>query len=438
MFPPTPPQTPPLCSPEDQIGCLLNGWLELTGILGVGAYGVVYTARDIYNHCEYAVKALNKIGLDSRQRRFQQREIKLHCAASSHPNVVTVVKIMESPECTYVVMEYCSEGDLFSSITERGFYLGNDQLVKSAFLQVLDAVAFCHANRIYHRDLKPENILISDGGLTLKLADFGLATTDYWTSDFGCGSTFYMSPGLFSPSLPSFLETDSFFFFTECQSTAPASQRYYSSPANDVWSLGVVLVNLVCGRNPWKKASPEDPTFKAYLKDPNFLSSILPISSELESILGRIFDCNPARRITLTELREAILRCEHFTAPVPAPIVAPLTPPPEHSYIAAVPPFEITNPAAPIVVPEELTYHPAPPPYLESDFPMSDMDSDDDFDTSSVSSRDSSGSQYSEPSTPVYQPSLWAPNYYYIPQEPSEKPLLYPQVTLMSPLPGIM
>ena len=429
MFPPTPPHSPPLYSPEDQIGCLLNGWLELTGILGVGAYGVVYTARDIYNHCEYAVKALNKIGLDARQRRFQQREIKLHCAASSHPNVVTVVKIMESIEYTYVVMEYCSEGDLFSSITERGFYLGNDQLVKSAFLQVLDAVAFCHANRIYHRDLKPENILISDGGLTLKLADFGLATTDYWTSDFGCGSTFYMSPGLFSPLLPSFLELT--FFEKECQSTAPASQRYYSSPANDVWSLGVVLVNLVCGRNPWKKASPEDPTFKAYLKDPNFLSSILPISSELESILRRIFDCNPTRRITLTDLRDAILRCEYFTAPVvaPVPIVSPLTPPPENSFV--VPPFETANPA-PLVVPEELAYHPTSP-YSDSDFSMSDMDSDDDFDTSSVSSGDSSGSHYSEPSTPTYLPNLWTPNYYFIPQELSEKALLYPQVSLMVP-----
>lgn len=193
---PTPPQTPPLrSSPEEHLGYLLNGWLELTGILGVGAYGVVYTAKDIYTGCDYAVKALNKLGLDSRQRRFQQREIELHIAASSHPNVVSVVKIMESMDCTYVVMEYCPEGDLFSSITEQCFYSGNDQLVKSAFLQILDAVAYCHDNGIYHRDLKPENILISNSGHSLKLADFGLATRDYWTSDFGCGSTFYMSPG---------------------------------------------------------------------------------------------------------------------------------------------------------------------------------------------------------------------------------------------------
>jgi serine/threonine protein kinase len=203
---PTPPASPILgsCAPEDRLGYRLGGWLELTGILGVGAYGVVYTALDIFSGRDYAVKALNKLGLDSRQRRFQQREIQLHYAASAHPNVVSLIKILDTTDCTYVVMEYCSEGDLFSSITEQCFYVGNDKLVKDAFLQILDAVAFCHSNGIYHRDLKPENILISNGGHTLKLADFGLATKDQYTTDFGCGSTFYMSPGILTLPSPLF------------------------------------------------------------------------------------------------------------------------------------------------------------------------------------------------------------------------------------------
>ena len=176
---------------------MLAGWLKLTGVLGVGAYGVVYTAVDITTGTPYAVKALNKVGLDARSRRFQQREIQLHYEAGHHGNVVSLVKIMESDDCTYVVLEYCPEGDLFSSITERGLYVGNDLMAKRAFLQILSALEFCHSIGIYHRDLKPENILVSDGGLTLKLADFGLATTEYITNDFGCGSTFYMSPGMF-------------------------------------------------------------------------------------------------------------------------------------------------------------------------------------------------------------------------------------------------
>ena len=153
---------------------------------------------DIHTNVPYAVKALNKIGLDPRQRSFQQREIQLHHAASHHPNVVSLVKIMDSYDCTFVVLEFCPEGDLFSSITEKGHYLGNDFMARNAFLQILNAVEFCHSIGIYHRDLKPENILVSNG--TVKLADFGLATQQPCTDDFGCGSTFYMSPGTHSLS----------------------------------------------------------------------------------------------------------------------------------------------------------------------------------------------------------------------------------------------
>jgi serine/threonine protein kinase len=325
---PTPPHSPSIgyCSPEDRLGLVLAGRLELTGILGVGAYGVVYTAVDIHTDTQYAVKALSKTGLDARQRRFQQREIQLHHEASHHPNVVSLVKIMDHKDCTFVVLEYCPEGDLFTSITEGGFFIGNDFLVKQAFLQILDAVEFCHSIGIYHRDLKPENILVADGGRTLKLADFGLATRDQITSDFGCGSTFYMSPGT-KPGPSSSLRNILTSPHLECQASASRAASYYSAP-NDVWSLGVVLVNLTCGRNPWKRASIDDATFRAYLKDRHFLSSILPLSQELDSILRRIFECDPLKRISIQELRELIINCPRFTTRQRLP----QTPPPEVVY----------------------------------------------------------------------------------------------------------
>jgi serine/threonine protein kinase len=85
------------------------------------------------------------------------------------------------------------------------------------------------------------------------------------------------------------------------------------SAANDVWSLGVILVNLTCGRNPWKRASVEDSTFQAYLKDPFFLKTILPLSSEMVSILSRVFELDPIKRISIPELRQLILECPRFT-----------------------------------------------------------------------------------------------------------------------------
>jgi len=293
---PTPPASPTLdgyCNPEDRLGHILAGRLQLTGVLGVGAYGVVYTALDLHTNTQYAVKALNKIGLEPRQQKFQQREIQLHYQASFHPNVVSLVKIMDTPDTTYVVIEYCPEGDLFSNITERGKYVANDFMAKSIFLQILDAVEYCHSVGIYHRDLKPENILVTDDGMTVKLADFGLATTDRITSDYGCGSTFYMSP--------------------ECQQATPKPFASYASAPNDVWSLGVILVNLTCGRNPWKRACYEDSTFRAYMRDRNFLKSILPLTSELNAILSRIFEVDPSKRVTIPELREMILSCGRLT-----------------------------------------------------------------------------------------------------------------------------
>lgn len=185
--------------------------LEFISVLGLGAYGVVYLARDIAarpsafpssrahphlgNQPLYAVKCLNKVGLDTRQRNFQRREILLHGMASEHGNVVTLHNVIEEETCIYVVLQFCDEGDLFGMITERQRYLGNDELIRKVFLQIVDAVEFCHERNIYHRDLKPENILCLEDGKKVVLADFGLATSERTSGDFGCGSTFYMSPG---------------------------------------------------------------------------------------------------------------------------------------------------------------------------------------------------------------------------------------------------
>jgi serine/threonine protein kinase len=174
--------------------------LQFQKVLGSGAYGVVHLAKDVSTGIPYAVKALNKVmpnglPLDQRQQQFQQTEMRLHYQVSAHPNVVSLLRIMDTRDHTYVIMEYCPEGDLFSNITERGRYVGDDLAAKNAFLQILDAVSHCHRLGIYHRDLKPENILVTQGGHQVKLADFGLATTEPYATEFGCGSTFYMSPG---------------------------------------------------------------------------------------------------------------------------------------------------------------------------------------------------------------------------------------------------
>ena len=316
--PPSPTSTANKCPPEFRLGQFLLDCIQLVEVLGVGAYGVVYKAVDVHTGTLYAVKALNKVGLDPRQRKFQRREIQLHHEASRHPNVLSVYKILDFSDCTFVILEYCPDGDLFVNITEKGLFAGNDLLAKNAFLQILDAVEYCHSLGIYHRDLKPENIMLTNGGATVKLADFGLATTDCMSTDFGCGSTFYMSP--------------------ECHEAQPKAFACYASAPNDIWSLGVVLINITCGRNPWKRASTEDTTFSAFLQDSEFLKSILPLTDELDCILRRIFECDPCKRITVPDLRDMILQCPAFTT---EDHVTPATP--TSSYAAARPPTPLAE-----------------------------------------------------------------------------------------------
>ena len=102
---------------------------------------------------------------------------------------------------------------------------------------------------------------------------------------------------------------------SECQGGSFAPNGTYSPPFNDIWSLGIILLNLITGRNPWKSASSSDPTFQAYLQSPaNFLPSVLPISAEVNEILLRTLDIGWLNRISITELRRAIKGVRTFYA----------------------------------------------------------------------------------------------------------------------------
>ena len=172
-------------------------------------------------------------------------------------------------------------------------YVGDDELIRKVFLQLLDGVDYLHAIGIAHRDVKPENIVCSEDGERVTLCDFGLATSEVTSSEFGCGSSFYIAP--------------------ECLGEwFPDSPTYPTQPG-DVWSLGVILVNLVCGRNPWRIASPNDESFNAFLADPLFLRRILPISTQCLYVLTRIFTVDPAQRINTRTLRKLILEIDSFS-----------------------------------------------------------------------------------------------------------------------------
>lgn len=171
-------------------------------------------------------------------------------------------------------------------------YVGDDELIRSVFLQLIDGLAFLHNSGISHRDIKPENLVCSDNGTRVRICDFGLATSERKSNEFGCGSTFYIAP--------------------ECLGDWNPQQTHYDTQRSDIWSLGVILVNLVCGRNPWRIASTSDESFTAYLADPTFLRRILPISDDCLYVLARIFTIDADARVSLAELRRDVLAVKSF------------------------------------------------------------------------------------------------------------------------------
>ncbi|ODV88838.1 hypothetical protein CANCADRAFT_3480 [Tortispora caseinolytica NRRL Y-17796] len=318
-----------------RLGEVIDGRYQLEQVLGVGGYGSVYSAIELVSKSRFAVKILPRKHITQRQLQFQKIEIALHKKVSKHPHIVSLLEVIEKPHEVYMIMEYCPDGDLFTNITERNLFVHDPHAIRRAFIQLIDAVQYCHAQGVYHRDLKPENILYCARTNSLKLTDFGLATPAPETRDFGCGSTFYMSPeclNSFSPNStehsPSSLNTNTISALSppSSKSTSPKHSPKrandcmidtappFNSAANDVWSLGVIFINLACGRNPWKKASPEsDEAYSAFLKNSAFLLSILPLTSSSLAILVRIFEPNPLRRISLPELRRLVIQCPEFT-----------------------------------------------------------------------------------------------------------------------------
>ncbi|KAI0359158.1 kinase-like protein [Trametes cingulata] len=280
----------------DFTGYIIDERYQLLNVLGSGTYGVVYKAVDTHPSADpaslyRAIKIISKVNRKKSELGAVRREIALQSIVAGHPNIVGLHDAFEDDEYFYIILDFYRGGDLFEHICEKSTYVYKDELLRNAFVSLVDALQACHDAKISHRDLKPENILTNEDGSEVYLADFGLATNRTIINEFGCGTTIYMSP--------------------ECVGRE-YGYKPYCARFSDVWALGVILINMICGRHPWSKATTEDHCFSRFVQDPDFLLDMLPISKGANDILQRIFALNPLSRITLPELRKAILELDTF------------------------------------------------------------------------------------------------------------------------------
>ncbi|KAG7693006.1 hypothetical protein KL933_004157 [Ogataea haglerorum] len=358
---------------------ILNNKYLFEKRVGSGSYGVVYSARHLFTGKMYAIKVIlknqsvhgNKKLLEQMEAQILDmalanggalaanllslhmieqngtnckilKEISLQLKVHKHPNILSLYKVYDLKPAIFVVMDYYPDGDLFNTIVEQQRYKNDPFLIKSVFLQLVDAITYCHSKNVYHCDIKPENILVADNGTRMILADFGLALQDHEIeSNICCGSSYYMSPERIQNFCQGFDSKDAHSIHVE-RLLQPSSEGLrenvrFPTSAGDVWSLAIILINLVTIRNPWLRASLQDTTFKAFVKDPTVLQRILPISTELFHILCKYLRLNPWERGDLFEFRQDVLTCSRFADSGPLSVDSRIDPADQWRYSCQVP-----------------------------------------------------------------------------------------------------
>ncbi|HJV44151.1 MAG TPA: Stk1 family PASTA domain-containing Ser/Thr kinase [Bacillota bacterium] len=213
------------------IGKRLGGRYEVEQRIGGGGMAVVYKAHDNLLNRTVALKVLrSQFGHDDDFINRFRREAQA-AASLSHPNVVNVYDVGEEDDIQYIVMEYV-EGSTLKELITRSGVLELDQAVNIA-VQICDALEHAHHNHIIHRDIKPHNILIGKGE-RVKVTDFGIAraVTSATITHTGSviGSVHYFSP--------------------------EQARGGISGEKSDIYSLGIVLYEMVTGKVPFSGDSP--------------------------------------------------------------------------------------------------------------------------------------------------------------------------------------
>jgi len=197
--------------------------------LGKGGMGKVYLAEHVLLRKEYAIKFLNPFLLDSEEIRGKFIQEARIGATLDHPNIVKVIDISIKAGMCFIVMEYIDGSDLSEMMERRRFT--EDEIYYIAE-QILSALDYAHSRGLIHRDIKPSNIMLTREGKAY-LTDFGIAKA-------------LSSAGLSQKKSQTILTPE---FAAPEQSSQTRFGRV--SPRTDIYSLGITLFCLACGKPPF-------------------------------------------------------------------------------------------------------------------------------------------------------------------------------------------
>jgi len=255
------------------------GPYEIVAALGAGGMGEVYRARDTRLHREVAVKVLSeRLASDPDLERRFEREARA-IAAMSHPNILAIYDVGREHGVSYLVTE------LLEGETLRKRLTGSPLPVREAVdigVGIADGLAAAHGKGIIHRDIKPENVFLV-AGRRVKLLDFGLARSDTRADVQEATVTLQTRPGIVVGTVS--------YMSPEQLRGQPVDAR------TDIFSLGCVLYEMLCGKRPFDGPSAADVSTAILTSELSELSgSVEGVTLELDRTVRRCLEKDAARR----------------------------------------------------------------------------------------------------------------------------------------------
>ena len=252
---------------------VLNGRYELIGPLGQGGMATVYRGRDLRLGRAVAIKVLhNYYAADDEFLQRFAHEAMSAASLSSHPNIVDVYDVGQDGDLNYIVMELIEGRDLKAMIDAEA------PISPDTALQIIEQAAegldYAHRRGLIHRDVKPQNIMITPSG-QINITDFGIAKSHLSTAVTQAGMTFgtadYISP--------------------------EQAQGLAATPQSDIYSLGMVLFEMLTGRLPFVADTPMAVALQHIQNAPPSLRQFNPsLPPTLDALVLRAIAKDPAQR----------------------------------------------------------------------------------------------------------------------------------------------
>uniref|UniRef100_A0A915BQA1 SNF-related serine/threonine-protein kinase n=2 Tax=Parascaris univalens TaxID=6257 RepID=A0A915BQA1_PARUN len=254
----------------------IAGLYDLEETIGKGHFAVVKLASHVFTGEKVAVKVIDKTKFDATMASHFMQEVRC-MKLVQHPNIVRLYEVIDTHTKLFLILEL-GDYDMYDFIMKNADKGCPENEAQQYFCQIIKAIDYCHKLHVVHRDLKPENVVFFEKLGMVKLTDFG------FSNKFTPGEQLATSCGSLAYSAPEILLGDA-----------------YDAPAVDVWSLGVILYMLLCGRLPFQEANDSE-TLTKILDCKYSLPETL--SANARNLISRMLVKDASKRATLKEIAE--------------------------------------------------------------------------------------------------------------------------------------